>query len=501
MDIGSPIAGFTAPIHALPLDVFRVLAGAVGLWYFARVLRQGGDFTAPDGLIDHRLSLRLFPPTRIGLFQPGLPAGVMQAAQLCAAVAAVGVIVGWQVRACAALLFLVAVSTYRWNLLVVYVDDAIMHLVFLWLIILPVGQTLDLLTLLTEGAGALERWTAVTVPGAATRCFMANLCLVYVVSGAYKFTSPMWLEGTALHAILKMPIALTPDFWGRRHAAVLKAVCHATLALEPLFALIFVLPAWSLPKWALLLAAAGFHLGIIVTLKIPLANAAMLGGLPLAAAPELMSLLGAAPLDPVRGTSLGAGDRFALGLVLALALMVIWEIARTGWIARLPLWRTHMSGFLGNWIYVGLWLIGVAQSYRLFDWVDRRNYHASYELLRVRRDGLGMQRLDPYELFPQSLRHLLLQSYLIGNVWLQIEPRQLALLRGSLLERHAQRYARRHPDAGTLEAWAVIQRVTSDNLELRRGERRLLMRFSCSGGEVFLHDETPPEAEVPCAAS
>ena len=97
------------------------------------------------------------------------------------------------------------------------------------------------------------------------------------------------------------------------------------------------------------------------------------------------------------------------------------------------------------------------------------------------------QPVDPEEIFPPSMRHLLLQSYLIGNIWLKLSPERLEAVRRSLLVRHARRYARAHPDAGTIDVVAVVQRVTTDNLDLARGERRPLMRFTCRGGEAVMH--------------
>ncbi len=500
-----------APIHALPLDILRVLAGCVLFVYFANALRQAGDFSDPNGLIDHRLSARLFPPTRLSLFQPGMPGWVFRAVYLCACAAAVLVVVGWHPRAAAAFLFAAAVSTYRWNALVAYLDDCIVHLLCLWLVLLPVGSTLNLPDLIGAGWGtagsaaaagptAASDWATATVPGTAPRAFMANMALIYLVAGLYKFSSPMWRGGSAMHAALKMPIARTPGFWSIRHRRVLRLVTLAALVLEPLFVLIFVLPAGSAAKWALLAAAVVFHLGIIATLKIPYSNALMLAALALPFAPEIVqgisaditalaagsaSGLGAPALattaPPTTGT--GPADLAALTLVALLAIMSVWQAVRA-W-RRLPKPGQPYSGNAwANPVRALLWLVGLYQSYRLFDWVDERNYHAGYE---VRSLHPGRERnIEPRELFPASMRHLLLQSYLLGNVWLQMEPGKLDAIRRSLLERHARRFARAHPDAGDIEAVAVVQRITPDNLELTRGERIPLMRFTCAGGQAVV---------------
>jgi hypothetical protein len=175
----------------------------------------------------------------------------------------------------------------------------------------------------------------------------------------------------------------------------------------------------------------------------------------------------------------------AIALVLSLVLMVLWELVRAWKLDDLPLWKTHMSGFLGNPIYVLLWIVGIVQSYRLFDWIDSRNFHVRYEVRVWREPGTTEpQEIDPNEFFPRSLRHLLLQSYIIGNVWLQLPPDQQEEVRDSLLDRHARRFVRRNPDVVRVEVFAVTQRVTADNLDLSAGLRDLLLRFSCEGEHV-----------------
>ena len=87
-----------APMYALPVDIFRVFAGFVGLEYFRRAFVQTPDFSSPDGLIDHEMSQRLFPPTRLSLFQPGVPIGVLRSVFLLACFASILVIFGYQTK-------------------------------------------------------------------------------------------------------------------------------------------------------------------------------------------------------------------------------------------------------------------------------------------------------------------------------------------------------------------------------------------------------------------
>ncbi|MYC91204.1 MAG: hypothetical protein F4X15_06990 [Gemmatimonadetes bacterium] len=490
-----------APMHALPLDIMRVLTGGVLFFYFLNALRQAGDFSDPEGLIDHRLSARLFPPTRMSLFQPGMSGWIFRAVQVGACVASVLVVIGYHPRPAAAYLFAAAVSTYRWNVLVAYLDDSIVHLFCLWLLLLPVGHTLNLSDLFDAGAAttagawaaATADWSTVTVPGTAPRAFMANMALIYLVAGLYKCSSPMWRGGSAMHAALKMPIARTPDFWTIRHRTFLRIVTHAALILEPLFVLIFLLPANSAAKWALLAAAIVFHAGIIATLKIPYSNALMLAALAIPFAPEIMQ----GGLRPSESASVaaaapgnGLAEAAALALVALLAIMSVLQAARA-WL-RLPgPGQPYSSNGWANPVRALLWLVGIFQSYRLFDWVDARNYHVRYEVWKL--SSQRTERVESRALFPDSMRHLLLQSYFIDNIWLQMGAEERQAVRRSLLERHARRFARAHPDAGEIEAVAVVQRITPDNLELTRGEERPLMRFTCAGGRALVRFPDDPD--------
>ena len=474
-------------IPALPLDIGRIIVGAVLFVYFFNTLRQARDFSDPDGLIDHSLLCRLFPPTRVSLFQPGMPGWLFRAVFVCACVAALMVVAGFHARAAGAFLFLAALSTLRWNVLASYLDDAMIHIFCLWIVLLPVGSTLNVPDLLAGTSGDLDTWLAATVPGAAPRAFIVNMALVYIVAGLYKFTSPMWRDGSAMHSALRMPIARAPGFWTLRWRTPLRLVTWAALILEPLFALIFVLPPASPLKWLLVAGALVFHLGIAFTLKIPYSNLAMLGAIPLALAPEIMQGWPGTP--PLEGAVAGAAEPaaaspgpagwIALTLVGLIMIQVVWEAANTGRRLR-P--RYSSSGW-DNPVRGLLWMFGIFQSYRLFDWVDERNHHVRFEVTRVGGDPPA----DPGALFPRTMRHLLLQSYLVGNIWMRMSPAQLEQVRRALLVRHARRYARTHPDAGTIDAVAIVQRVTKDNLELTRGERRPMMRFTCRGGRAVMH--------------
>jgi len=488
MLVDNLISDLMASTYALPIDIFRVLVGLLSFTYFLRTYAETQDFSSPDGLIDHELCQDLYPATRLSLFQHGYGLLFFQFMFILACVASVLVILGSAVKMATAFLFLIAVSTYRWNFLVLYVDDAIMHLLLFWLLLLPVGHTLVLEDFLV-GRASFDMWKTITVPGFTMRLFLFNLGLLYLTAGLWKWTSPMWRNGTALYAVLKMAISRGPQYWQSRHLPFLRIMNYTALVVEPIFPLMFLLSTNSIIKWILLTVFIGFHAGIIITMKIPFANIAMLGSTVIIFRNELMNLI-------LKETPLQQQDHnirqpdfseiIALSLVICLTLMVIWD--RRSRKIRIPLPKndSDIMGFHQNPMYGPLWVLGMAQSFRLFDWIDDRNYHCSYEIVRTASDEQSSS-VDVQELFPLSTRNVLLQSYLFGNLWRTIDPSRLGQLRHTIFQRYARRYCHNNRETSIIEVFVTVQRVTSDNLSLNRGIRRLMMRFACQDGKHILY--------------
>jgi len=496
------------PTDALPLDIFRVLVGVVVFVYFLQILLAAADFSSPDGLIDHELSQKLFWFTRIGLFHPGLSLRFFQIVFVAACLCSVALIVGYRVKLAALILYVIAVCTYRWNFLVMYVDDSVMHLSLFWLLVLPVGRTLVLKEWRADRSAAWERWKYEKVPSFTVRCLLWNLALIYLVAGLWKWTSPMWRDGTALYVIVRLPISLSPGFWGPQHFLFLKFLNYCALVLEPLFPLIFILPRGHRAKYALLIALLGFHVGTLVTLNIPFANLACTAALVIPFGGELMERLRGQTTAPSASPSplrLGFSGALALLCVSALTLAMITS-------AILPEWRTPPrnstnenalalnmrdgptalgAGVVRRFEYEGLgylqwsffsflWCMGIAQQYQLFNWIDDRNYSFHYEVIEYQ--GGAARQIDPDRMFPRSTRGVLLQLYLHGVTWMRIPNERQVELRHSLQLRFARRYCRQFRPEGDVAAYSTLERVSATATHVEE-DRVLFMKFSCQHGE------------------
>jgi len=453
--------------------------------YFVSLLLQAEDFSNPDGLLDHVLIQRILWFTRLSLFQPGITLACLHILLGLACVGAWGIVLGYRVRLCAGVLFAIAVSTYRWNFLVIYVDDAFMHLLLFWFMLLPMGKTLLPWELCQGWHACMSRWRQVTVPGTVQWCFLANICLVYFVAGLWKFTSSLWQQGFALYATLRLPIAYAPDFWQPQHLHFLQVMNYLALVVEPLIPILLLCRPGHPAKWCGLVCQLGFHLGILLTLPLPFVNLGLLSTSVLFFRAEIMQWLRRGEAQPL---ALRQSPRLNRAGWLALVFLLVLSLA----VAR----GTPVLGILYQPAYAFLWVVGIAQEYHLFDWIDKMNYHVTYRVSTQRPDGTT-QSLAPSSLFPQSLRAILLQAYVHNVRWMRVPSQHRAALKYSILSRLAQRFCQEQTLTTPVTAWARVQRIRPDNVALTQGQEQFLMTFRCTEKRAAVCQNFvgyPPEA-------
>lgn len=482
------------PTHALPIDVFRILVGLLSFVYFLHLFAQVGDFSSPSGLIDHALTRELFWYTRFGLFGPWMSADAFRLIYAFAAIGSLALAAGYRVRIMAFALYLVAVSAYRWNFLVIYVDDSLMHLSLFWLILLPTGKTLVLTDWLRDRQVAIERWKREIVPGTAMRCFLINLAMVDLIAGLWKLTSPMWRNGTAVHAVLRMPLAYAPELWEHGSTPIFQAANYGAIALELMLPVVFLVALHPRVKWVFAAGAVSFHLGILATLMIPYANLACLAALVLVFRTEIMAAVAGQHRMPVLRADpairFGWSERVAVSFTFLLALAMIGEVGVPSWrfpgrdgAARIADGRVGFMRTEHNVLYVPLWFLGIAQSYRLFDWIDDRNFRVHYDMVEHQTNGANV-RLDPAGLFPHSLRSVLLQAYLLDGTWGRVPGPRAPEFKQGLFDRFAQRYCGAHLRTGMIDVSAAVDRVSVGGEETHTS--RMIMKFDCGEGRAVV---------------
>jgi len=310
----------------------------------------------------------------------------------------------------------------------------------------------------------------------------------------------MWRDGTALYAILKLPVSLAPDFWSYDHLPLLKMLNWGTLVLEPLIPLSFLLRRGHPIKWLLLVSLAGLHVGIVATMRLPFANLACLGATVILFREELMNWLGGVrptPTETATPAIMHSGwcGKFAVVFIITLTLAMLRfppfsvpvNQARADNI-ELAIDPRAVGGHtvLHKPLYCALWLAGLAQQYQLFDWIDIRNHRIHYDI--ICQEGPKQSAIDAEKIFPNTNRSALLQGYLHDLCWLKIPIARNHELKQSLALRFAQRYCRNHNLHGTIVVKSWVERITASDLPTIKGHPTILFSFTVQNGRVILLD-------------
>lgn len=473
-DVERRLRWLNRPVSARPVVWFRRVSGVLAMVYFARCLWEVPRYTAPEGLIPHELSASIFWFT----WQPLFDSASSQA--WCGAMLVVALI-GCAVSALgdrrgALVAFVVGACLYRWNFPVLYLEDAMVHQLVFWAMLLPDARRRQ------------------SVPGAVVRLMSANMVLLYAVTGLSKWLSPMWLDGSAVWAVACHPVAWTQALCTEAPTWPMRAMTWATLALEPLLAVAVWMAPRTLARRALLVGAVGLHLGIVVMADVALANLACLAMWVVVARDEVW-------LDPARLGVQGPRWRWREGYAaLALALLC----GAMGGAAFSDEWRNPRANALeeaGQGVQrvcvSGLWLMGLAQQYRLFDWIDARDARVTREVVRVNEAGEGdaWREAPMGALRPFGARGAMMWTPLLGYRWVAIPEAREAAYADAVAERLAEARCAQGPDGRWEADVAVVQRVD------RGAEvtRRVWLRFECHQGHAeqvrWTRRVTPPREE------
>ena len=261
---------------------------------------------------------------------------------------------------------------------------------------------------------------------------------------------------------------------------MLRVANWMVMAVEPFMALpLFLRPGHPMKAVGGVLFT-GFHLFIFATLGLPYAMSGLMMTSILFFGPELTARAARwsdAPVTPAGGTapSLTRSGR------IAIAFLVVLFLATT---RRIP-----VIGALNVPAYGVLWMVGVAQDYRLFNWIDRVNFDVETSVIEL--DGNGGSAPAPATAkYPSSFRSKLLLAYLHDIRWLRLPRKDRQRMRTSIATRLAGWYCRNNqPDNSVLIASEIYRLVPTG----REHESSLVVaEFSCRNGSAILRRVLQP---------
>lgn len=253
------------PVHTVAL--LRVLFGLVLLINWLMTWSHLDTFWGVEGIFSLESSLKLGGAFRFSLFEllppdPRVPA-------LLALVhlgAALGVLLGLFTRTSIALAFFTLISFHNRNVFVLNSSDIVIRNFLFLLFLTPCGDWLS-----------VDRWWLVRrglVPAEPVdkapwglRLMQIQFSLIYIATVMFKMKGPLWADGTAVYIatrldeFVKMPLDLLNNL------LVIKFLTWSTLLVE--LALGTLIWIRELRYWVLL-AGVGLHLGIEMTMNIPM---------------------------------------------------------------------------------------------------------------------------------------------------------------------------------------------------------------------------------------
>lgn len=253
------------PVHTVAL--LRVLFGVVLLINWIMVWSHLDTFWGVEGIFSLETSLKMGGAFRFSLFEllPPDPRGPALLA-LVHLGAVMGVLLGIFTRTSIAVAFFTLISFHNRNVFVLNSSDIVIRNFLFLLFLTPCGDWLS-----------VDRWWKVRQGLAPAeplekapwglRLMQIQFSIIYIATVMFKMKGPLWADGTAVYTatrldeFVRMPLGLLNSL------AVIKFLTWSTLAVE--LALGTLIWIRELRYWVIL-AGIGLHLGIELSMNIPM---------------------------------------------------------------------------------------------------------------------------------------------------------------------------------------------------------------------------------------
>jgi hypothetical protein len=240
------------------------LFGLIVLWHLALLWPDLTYWLSDAGLLRGQDAIEMGGPFRPSVLQWIQDPTSVHVFCGCTAFVAVLFTLGWRTPIMGILLYFGLLSIHHRNIGSDSGADAMLVVTSFYLMLSPCGAAYSL----DARREARRRGTLaepLIVPWS-QRLIQLQLSLIYFLSAFFKCGGKAWMDGTALHWILTNPESRRFTFGLPQYPLVINALTYGALLTE--FCLAFLLWSRAARPW-ILLGGLGLHLGIMLTVNIP----------------------------------------------------------------------------------------------------------------------------------------------------------------------------------------------------------------------------------------
>lgn len=262
------------PVNSVAL--MRILFGVILMIHWFSIWSHLEVFWGPEGLLSLPHSIARTAEYRVNLFSffPADPR-VGQLLALAHLAGAFGMVFGFFTRTSIAVAFFTLLSFHNRNYLILNSSDVILRNLVFFLFFTPCGELYSVDAWIRRARGLVTGAVPERAPWA-LRLVQLQFCTVYVATVLYKMKGGAWADGTAIYIATRLDEFVRVPLGLLNNMMAIKFLTWSTLVVE--FALGTVVWIKDL-RYLILLAGVGLHLGIEVTMNIPLFEWIMIAGM------------------------------------------------------------------------------------------------------------------------------------------------------------------------------------------------------------------------------
>jgi hypothetical protein len=188
--------------------------------------------------------------------------------------AAFGMVFGFFTRTSIAVAFFTLVTFHNRNYLILNSSDVILRNMVFFLFFTPCGELYSVDNWIRRARGLMQ--TPMERAPWALRLAQLQFCTVYLATVLYKIKGGYWADGTAIYIATRLDEFVRVPLAMLNNMMVIKFLTWSTLIVE--FALGTLVWVKDVRYW-ILLAGVGLHIGIEVSMNIPLFEWIMIAGM------------------------------------------------------------------------------------------------------------------------------------------------------------------------------------------------------------------------------